>query len=90
MWRLHLRASSVAVWGSIAALLANIEPTSAVQLAYTACNQWGECWEQPDYRSGDGYEDYWHPRQELYPQRPPTKWERKGFCPPGQHKKGNC
>ncbi len=22
--------------------------------------------------------------------RPPTKWERKGFCPPGQHKKGNC
>ncbi len=22
--------------------------------------------------------------------RPPTKWERKGFCPPGQAKKGNC
>ena len=21
---------------------------------------------------------------------PPTKWEQKGFCPPGQAKKGNC
>jgi hypothetical protein len=22
--------------------------------------------------------------------RPPSKWEQKGFCPPGQAKKGNC
>ena len=22
--------------------------------------------------------------------RPPSKWEAKGFCPPGQAKKGNC
>jgi len=25
-----------------------------------------------------------------YGYRPPTKWEQKGFCPPGQAKKGNC
>ena len=37
----------------------------------------------PRYRSDDarlGYRDA----------RPPSKWEQKGFCPPGQGKKGNC
>ena len=35
------------------------------------------------YRYGDarlGYRDA----------RPQSKWEQKGFCPPGQAKKGNC
>jgi len=35
------------------------------------------------YRYGDarlGYRDA----------RPQSKWEQKGFCPPGQRKKGNC
>ena len=40
--------------------------------------EYGRCWQ-----SGAGY-DY----QYGYP--PPTKWEEKGFCPPGQAKKGNC
>ena len=37
----------------------------------------------PAYRYGDarlGYRDA----------RPQSKWEQKGFCPPGQGKKGNC
>jgi hypothetical protein len=27
---------------------------------------------------------------EEAPPRPASKWEQKGFCPPGQHKKGAC
>jgi hypothetical protein len=69
-----------------------------LKLARTVCDDWGSCWDQPDYRyarpryeydddyadDGDRHGDYYQRR------RPPTKWERKGFCPPGQHKKGNC
>ncbi len=63
---------------------------STVELARLVCDEWDECWEEPEYGydarpryryDGDGYQRA---------RRPPTKWERKGFCPPGQHKKGNC
>jgi hypothetical protein len=68
-------------------------PTSSAELARLVCDEWGECWEERDRRYGtrpryeyddsDAYRGYQRPRQ-------PTKWDRKGFCPPGQHKKGNC
>jgi hypothetical protein len=90
MANLHFKNTiALAACCRVATLLMTVVPASAMQLAYTACDEWGECWEQPDYR--DSYEyDGRYPRHELVPQRPPTKWERKGFCPPGQHKKGNC
>ena len=47
-----------------------------VQDARVVCDQYGSCWD-----AGPGY---------GYEYRPPSKWERKGFCPPGQAKKGNC
>jgi hypothetical protein len=67
-----------------------------IELARMVCDDWGSCWEEPDYRYAGpryGYDDdddgdrY---RGSYQRRRPPTKWERKGFCPPGQHKKGNC
>ena len=93
-----------------AALLLSVAPVAAMprvtpplqgaglKLARTVCDDWGSCWDQPDYRyarprygydddyadDGDRHGDYYQRR------RPPTKWERKGFCPPGQHNKGNC
>lgn len=49
------------------------------------CDEYGRCWQTgPTY--GPGYYGPYH----RYGYRPPTKWERKGFCPPGQAKKGNC
>ncbi len=50
------------------------------------CDDYGRCWRTepaygPDYRY-DPYYRYGYP--------PLTKWERKGSCPPGQAKKGNC
>ncbi len=39
---------------------------------------YGRRYEEPYYGHYYGYS------------RPPTKWEQKGFCPPGQAKKGNC
>jgi len=69
----------------------------AIKLARTVCDEWGMCWERPDYRYSarprygyDDYDDDPRPYGGYYPRRPQTKWERKGFCPPGQHKKGNC
>jgi hypothetical protein len=67
---------------------------SAVEPARLVCDGWGECWEEPDrryyarprYRYDDDDADSGYQRA----RRPPTKWQRKGFCPPGQHKKGNC
>ena len=40
------------------------------------CDEYGRCWQ-----TGPGY---------GYGYDPPNKWEQKGFCPPGQAKKGNC
>lgn len=55
----------------------------------TVCDQWGRCWEQPRsrYRQEYGYDN---PYDQGDYRRPLSKWERKGFCPPGQAKKGNC
>lgn len=44
------------------------------------CDEFGRC-----YRF-DPYQEYGYGSRF----QPPTKWERKGFCPPGQAKKGNC
>jgi len=50
---------------------------SSVEAIRLVCDEFGRCWNSPDY----GY----LPRLEQ-----PNKWERKGFCPPGQAKNGNC
>jgi hypothetical protein len=42
----------------------------------------------PGYRRR--YEEPYYNRYYYGYRRPPTKWEQKGFCPPGQAKKGNC
>jgi hypothetical protein len=47
-----------------------------VQDVRVVCDEYGSCWD-----TGPGY---------GYGYRSPNKWERKGFCPPGQAKKGNC
>jgi hypothetical protein len=58
----------------------------SVENARLVCDEFGRCWQTRSapyaypnsaYGYGSGY-------------RPLTKWERKGFCPPGQRKKGNC
>lgn len=80
---------------SATVLLSGESVPAAVELARMACDEFGRCWDQPvrayrrnygdDYGGGYSYgESYWGHG------RPPTKWERKGFCPPGQAKKGNC
>jgi hypothetical protein len=69
----------------------------AVEPATWVCDEYGRCWESRNYNSysdrrryqygygdGDPYGGY------GYRPPPPSKWEQKGFCPPGQHKKGNC
>ncbi|MEJ1931284.1 hypothetical protein WDZ92_13600 [Nostoc sp. NIES-2111] len=63
---------------------------AGLQSARMVCSEWDQCWDEPDYAYRRGYryrdEGYLDPHY----RRPPTKWERKGFCPPGQAKKGNC
>ena len=63
-----------------------INTDRSLENARLVCNEFGRCWQAQSAPyaypySGYGYgSDY----------RPLTKWERKGFCPPGQRKKGNC
>jgi hypothetical protein len=66
--------------------------TPAIHLARLVCDDWGRCWARPHgYRDSRGYgEEYGYDEPYWRDHRPPTKWERKGFCPPGQAKKGNC
>ncbi|WP_460452257.1 hypothetical protein [Alsobacter sp. SYSU BS001988] len=67
----------------------DVAGAAVIQGAGVVCDDYGRCRET--YRSpygsryGDRYGGYGEPRY-----RPPTKWERKGFCPPGQRKKGAC
>jgi hypothetical protein len=58
----------------------------SVENARLVCDEFGRCWQSQSapYASRFPYSGY------GYGYRPPTKWERKGFCPPGQRKKGNC
>ena len=69
-------------------------PLGTAEPVRMVCDEWDRCWEQPEYGYrgpdyGYSYDDE-RSYQSYQPARPPTKWERKGFCPPGQHKKGNC
>lgn len=76
-----------------------VSTAGAVENVRLACDEFGRCWEAgysysmpgPPPRYGYGprsaYEAYGY---EYGPRRSPSKWDQKGFCPPGQHKKGNC
>jgi hypothetical protein len=58
----------------------------SVENARLVCDEFGRCWQSKSapYASRYPYSGY------GYGYRPLTKWERTGFCPPGQRKKGNC
>jgi hypothetical protein len=62
----------------VAALMCFADTALAIAKKARLVCEYGRCWQ-----TGAGY-DY------QYGYRPPTKWELKGFCPPGQAKKGNC
>jgi len=66
-----------------------VRTDTAIETARLACDQFGRCWRTgPEY----SYQSYGSSRSYRYGGygRAPTKWEQKGFCPPGQRKKGNC
>ena len=52
----------------------NFTPKTYVESARLVCDEFGRC---TFFADGYGFS-------------PPSKWERKGYCPPGQAKKGNC
>ena len=62
----------------VAAIICFVDTAPAIAKKARIVCEYGRCWQ-----TGAGY-DY------QYGYRPPTKWEQKGFCPPGQAKKGNC
>jgi hypothetical protein len=62
----------------VAAIMCVADTAPAIAKKARLVCEYGRCWQ-----NGAGY-DY------QYAYRPPTKWEQKGFCPPGQAKKGNC
>ena len=70
--------------------------TASINKVRWMCDEWGRCWDQPEYnqrqpsRYGYGYGAGGPYGRYYQPERLPSKWERKGFCPPGQRKKGNC
>src|SRR5262245_20128459 len=57
-----------------------------VENASLVCDEFGRCWQTRSAPYAYPYSGYGY--GSAY--RPLTKWERKGFCPPGQRKKGNC
>jgi hypothetical protein len=62
-----------------------IDTDHSVENARLICDEFGRCWQRQSapYISRHPYSGY------GYGYRPLTKWEQKGFCPPGQRKKGN-
>jgi len=60
----------------VAAIMCFADTAPAIAKKARLVCEYGRCWQ-----TGAGY-DY------QYGYRPPTKWELKGFCPPGQAKKG--
>jgi hypothetical protein len=54
--------------------------------ARLVCDEFGRCWQSQSAPNASRYPYSGY----GYGYRPLTKWERKGFCPPGQRKKGNC
>ena len=81
---IHLTATAVLIGTLTYGMAADRDATTELvaksdpflQDVRVVCDQYGSCWD-----AGPGY---------GYEYRPPSKWERKGFCPPGQAKKGNC
>jgi|SoimicMinimDraft_2_1059730.scaffolds.fasta_scaffold11323_1 hypothetical protein len=70
---------------------------SSVDKARLVCDEFARCWQsQPEPYGPRTSRRYIY--NQVYPysgygsvaRAPTTKWERKGFCPPGQRKKGNC
>jgi hypothetical protein len=69
-----------------------------VQNTRLVCDAFARCWQSQSAPYGPRVsQPYLYNRDPAYRYsgyasgvRPPTKWERKGFCPPGQRKKGNC
>ncbi len=70
-----------------------------LQNARLICDEFARCWQiqSAPYGPRVSQPDVYYDRDPAYRYseyasgvRPPTKWERKGFCPPGQRKKGNC
>ena len=90
-------APSFAITSS-AQIAVNID--RSVVNARLVCDEFGRCWQtqsEPNvyipraprpysYGSAYPYSGYGYGSGV----RPLSKWERKGFCPPGQRKKGNC
>jgi hypothetical protein len=62
----------------VAAIVCFADTAPAIAKKARLICDYAGCWQ-----AGPGYE---YP----YGYRPPTKSEQKGFCPPGQAKKGNC
>src|SRR6516225_12442366 len=60
----------------VAAIVCFADTAPAIEKKARLVCDYAGCWQ-----AGPGYE---YP----YGYRPPTKWEQKGFCPPGQAKKG--
>jgi hypothetical protein len=58
----------------------------SVENARLVCDEFGRCWQRQSTPRASGYPYSGY----GYGYRPLTKWEQKGFCPPGQRKKGNC
>ena len=82
--------AALAVWPASA--MPSAPAPALLQPVAWVCDAYGRCWETrgEDYYSGRrsyGYDDRYDYRPAP---RPPTKWEQKGFCPPGHRKKGNC
>jgi hypothetical protein len=63
-----------------------INADRSVENARLVCNEFGRCWQTQSAPYAHPYSGYGYGSG----YRPLTKWERKGFCPPGQRKKGNC
>jgi hypothetical protein len=70
-----------------------------VQKTRLVCDEFARCWQSQSAPYGPrASQPYvYYDRDPAYRYsgyasgvRSPTKWERKGFCPPGQRKKGNC
>src|ERR1044072_2235277 len=68
------------------------------QNARLICDEVARCWQSQSapYGPRASHPYVYYDRDPAYRYseyasgvRPPTKWERKGFCPPGQRKKGN-
>ena len=68
----------------------------SIEKARLVCDEFARCWQSQPAPYGPRTSQRYIYNQ-VYPYsgygsvaRAPTKWERKGFCPPGQRKKGNC